>query len=481
MLDDFTTKSGDLSGEGPVDWFLRQIWEATGGHPTYLRHFAVSGAGALPSVFHVTELAAASIGAACLTIAELESLRTGQVPAVQIDRRLASLWFQGSLRPIGWSMPPPWDEVAGDYRAENGWIRLHTNAPHHRDAAMEVLKTPVDRKAVESAIARWDAVALETAIVADGGCAASMRSLAEWADHPQGRAVAAEPLLHRLSFTGATRRPQLSPAARPLQGVRVLDLTRILAGPVATRFLAAFGAEVLRVDPYGWEEPVTVPEVVLGKRCARLDLKTPEGRQTLEGLLEEADVFVHGYRPDALARMGLDTARRRTLRPGLIDVSLDAYGWTGPWSGRRSFDSLMQMSTGIADAGMRETGRERPSPLPVQAIDHATGYLMAAAAIRGLIDQLQTGGGCEVRTSLARTAQLLISGGRQPGGTEPLAAEQLDDLSEAIEQTGWGPARRIRPPASIEGFPMSWDLPAPQLGSSSAAWSTAISNPSLAS
>jgi crotonobetainyl-CoA:carnitine CoA-transferase CaiB-like acyl-CoA transferase len=254
----------------------------------------------------------------------------------------------------------------------------------------------------------------------------------------------------------------------------VLDLTRILAGPVATRFLAAFGAEVLRIDPHGWEEPVTVPEVVLGKRCARLDLKTPEGRQTLEALLATADVFVHGYRPDALARIGLDAARRRALRPGLIDVSLDAYGWTGPWSGRRGFDSLIQMSTGIADAGMREAERDRPTPLPVQAIDHATGYVMAAAAIRGLIDQLQTGRGCEVRTSLARTAQLLIARGRQPADAKPLAAEQPSDLSEGIEQTGWGPARRIRPPAAIEGVPMSWNLPALQLGSSPAAWSTPI-------
>jgi hypothetical protein len=370
-------------------------------------------------------------------------------------------------------MPATFDEVAGNYQAADGSIRLHTNAPHHRDAAMAVLKTPVDRKAVERAVAHWDATALETAIVANKGCAAAMCTLAQWSDHPQGHAVAAEPLLHQASFGGDGKSQWPLLAGRPLHGIRVLDLTRILAGPVATRFLAAFGAEVLRIDPYGWEERNSVPEVVLGKRCARLDLKTFEGRQTLERLLVQADVFVHGYRPDALAALGLDPARRRHLNPGLVDVGLDAYGWTGPWRGRRGFDSLIQMSTGIADAGMRAMGRERPTPLPVQAIDHATGYLLAAACIRGLIERLQTGRGFEARASLARTAQLLISGGRQPEDCERLAPEQADDLCETIEQTGWGPAHRIRPPASIEGIPMRWELPARQLGYSPPAWSTA--------
>ena len=199
------------------------------------------------------------------------------------------------------------------------------------------------------------------------------------------------------------------PRQRPLQGIRVLDLTRILAGPVATRFLAGFGADVLRIDPIGWEEPGTVPEVVLGKRCARLNLKDPADRAVLEQLLGQADVMIHGYRPDALARLGLDADRRRALNPALVDVSLDAYGWTGPWHGRRGFDSLVQMSTGIADAGMRAAGSDRPVPLPCQAIDHATGYLMATAALRGLTERYASGVGSSARASLARTARVLVA------------------------------------------------------------------------
>lgn len=458
------------TGGGTADCYLRAIWAAAGGEAGDLRYFDQTGSGALASVFPVTDLAVAAIGAAGLSVAEWVSARSARFPAVRVDRRLASFWFQTSLRPQGWSMPPAWDPLAGDYRAADGWIRLHTNAPHHRDAALAVLKTAADRGAVERAVATWETAALETAIVANKGCAAAMRSVAEWADHDQGRAVTGEPLLHRARFEGAHPPRWPFVADRPLRGIRVLDLTRILAGPIATRFLAGFGAEVLRIDPPGWDEPVTVPEVVLGKSCARLDLKQADGRAVLERLLAGADIVVHGYRPDALARLGLDTARRRALNPGLVDVSLDAYGWTGPWAGRRGFDSLIQMSTGIADAGMRILGRDRPTPLPGQAIDHATGYLMATAAIRGLTERLRAGQGSEARASLARTATLLVSGGGQPADVAPLAPEQAEDLAPAIEWSGWGPARRLRPPVAIEDIAMAWDLPAPQLGSSPAAW-----------
>ena len=460
----------DTAGPSPADRYLGEIWTAAAGDAVHLRHLDRVGTGALASVFPVTDLAVAAIGAASLAVAEFAALRSAAFAAVRVDRRLASFWFLTSLRPQGWSMPPPWDPIAGDYRTADGWIRLHTNAPHHRDAALAVLATGADRAAVERAVATWEAAALETAIVANNGCAASMRSLAEWADHGQGCAVRSEPLLHRKLHDGG-RPPQWPFAAdRPLKGIRVLDLTRILAGPIATRFLAGFGAEVLRIDPPGWDEPVTVPEVVLGKSCARLDLKQADDRAVLERLLAGADVFVHGYRPDALARLGLDAARRRAINPGLVDVSLDAYGWTGPWAGRRGFDSLIQMSTGIADAGMRLLGRDRPTPLPGQAIDHATGYLMATAAIRGLSERLATGRGSEARASLARTAQLLISGGDQPADAVPLHPERPADLAETIEDTGWGPARRLRPPVAIEGMPMAWDLPAARLGTSPACW-----------
>jgi CoA-transferase family III len=351
---------------------------------------------------------------------------------------------------------------------------LHTNAPHHRAAALGVLGVEdlgAKRMMVEAAVAEWDGDELEAAVVGAGGCAARMRRLGEWDHHPQGRAVATEPLIARFEGSpSGDRVDSWTPAAaRPLAGIRVLDLTRVIAGPVATRFLAGYGAEVLRIDPPGWDESSIAPEVTLGKRCARLDLRSADGRARIETLLAEADVDVHGYRSDALSRLGLGWAQRAERRPGLIDVSLCAYGWSGPWAQRRGFDSLVQMSSGIAAAGMEQTGGEGPVSLPVQALDHATGYLMAAAAVRGLRDRLRTGHGSRWYLSLARTARLLVDGPHQPPA-EPFSPLSDDDFADAIEVTPWGPQRRLRPPLAIDGTPHTWDLPACHLGSSEPRW-----------
>ena len=449
--------------------FLRAIWSALGGDEKALARVKFAGEGALPSVFAVTDLAAASIGAAALAVAEYVGARAASAPAVSVDRRLASFWFAFSLRPINWSTPPVWDAIAGDYLCADGWIRLHTNAPHHREAALAVLRTAAEKEAVAAAVKGWKAEELEAAVVARGGCSARMRARADWAAHPQGEAVANEPLISlaatdRTTAAGPDCRP-----ARPLAGVRVLDLTQILAGPVATRFLAGFGADVLRIDPPHWDEPTIAPEVTLGKRCARLDLRDAHDRDRLLALLAEADIVVHGYRPDALESLGLGAEARRRARPGLIDVSLDAYGWTGPWAGRRGFDSLVQMSAGIADEGMRRSGADIPTPLPVQALDHATGYLMAAAALRGLGARRASGEGSSARLSLARTAALLTSIARSEG-QPPLTKPDRGDFGEITEATAWGPALRLRPPAYVEGAAMHWDIPANALGSSSARW-----------
>jgi hypothetical protein len=425
--------------------------------------------GELPSAFRVTDFAAAAVGVAAGAVADLIAVRHGSSQRIVVDRRLTSMWFGLSIRPQSWAMPPPWDPVAGDYATEDGWIRLHTNAPHHRAIALAVLGAREERASVAAATAKWTADALETEIVERGGAAAVMRSIAQWREHPQGAAVAIEPLLHYATHDPGDRPAWNIDAARPLEGVRVLDLTRILAGPVATRFLAGFGANVLRIDPPGWDEPSLAPEVTLGKRCAYLDLRSTAGIATFERLLSQADVLVHGYRPGALEALGLGAERRRNIRPELVDVSLDAYGWSGPWRARRGFDSLVQMSSGIADAGMRQFGKDKPFPLPVQALDQAAGYLMAAAAIRGLATRYETGAGCTARTSLARVALSLIEL-PQPEPGEPQDPEQPSDLSDAIEATIWGETRRLRAPVTIEGTPLHWNHPASPLGSATPTW-----------
>ncbi len=444
------------------------IWQALDGPSGALARLQLTGSDALPSCFPVTDLAVASIGTACLAVSELTA-QGNLAPEVSVDRRLASLWFGWSIAPIGWAMPSPWDAIAGDYQSQDGWIKLHTNAPHHRTAALAVLRCDATREAVASTVAAWAASDLEAAIVKAGGCAAAMRTASAWHHHPQGQAVASEPLIATQQIGSAPLWSWRPKPARPLAGLRVLDLTRVLAGPVATRFLAAYGADVLRVDPPEWDEPGVIPEVALGKRCIRLDLHAREDRLSFERLLAEADVLIHGYRGDALERLGYGQAARAAIQPALIDIALNAYGQTGPWCARRGFDSLVQMSCGIAAAGMAWRGTERPMPLPAQALDQATGYLLAGAAVRAVTARRDDGRILSARASLARTAQLLMAHQTEPG-SYAFAPMTQADLADGIEATAWGAAQRVRPPGLVEGAPMGWRWPAAALGSGTARW-----------
>lgn len=431
----------------------------------------IIGAQGFDSCFDVSALASSVVGAVGSSIAGLAKdvglLQTDA--SVQVDQRLASLWFRQSLYPVGWELPPVWDSVAGDYQTSDGWIKLHTNFAHHRVAALNVLGVERNREKVAAATKHWKSYALESEIVNAGGVAAAMRTTREWENHPQGIAVAAEPLIKwgkprnaKISFSPTSKK-------RPLKGLRVLDLTRVLAGPVATRTLASFGADVLRIDPPNWIEPNIIPEITLGKRCARLDLARADDRETFEQLLSSADVLVHGYRPGALDNLGYSESVRMSLSPNLIEVSLDAYGWTGPWAGRRGFDSLVQMSSGIADSGMQWAGLEKPTPLPVQALDHATGYLMAASVISLIRAALKGEGIGNARLSLARTAEL-VKTQRQTGVSQLNTLPSLEDFHQQIEFTPWGQSNRLRSALSIEGVVIEWGQAANNLGSSDASW-----------
>jgi hypothetical protein len=427
----------------------------------------------LPSVFDVTGLAVASVAAATLAAAEFHAARAGAPPRpVTVDSRAASAAFacEALFTPVGWTLPDIWDPVAGNYQAQDGWIRLHTNYAYHR-AAVETVLGARDREAVRAAVRDWKADELEAAVVAAGGCAAVMRAREDWLASPQGTAIAGAPLLD-VAWTAAGEAAAggtaAAEAAAPYAGIRVLDLTRVIAGPIGTRFLAAYGADVLRVDPPGFAEvPACLPETTAGKHTAFLGLTTPAGRSAFERLVATADVLVTGLRADALGKLGYDEATLRTLNPSLIRISHNAYGWSGPWRDRRGFDSLVQMSCGIAAAGAHAAGRDKPVPLPVQALDHATGYLIAAAAGRALTRRLAAAATSRVRASLAGTASFLWSLPRpeaMPPSPDP-AHFPLEDAS-----TAWGPARRVPVPGQIAGIPPRWAVDAGPLGRHDPAW-----------
>jgi crotonobetainyl-CoA:carnitine CoA-transferase CaiB-like acyl-CoA transferase len=427
-----------------------------------------TGESPLVSAFAVSEFAAAAVATAGIAAS---SLSDDPAP-VTVDRGLAAAWFATALTPVGWELPSPWDAVAGDYESADGWIRLHTNAPRHKAAALGVLGlanevSSPDRAAVEAAVAAWGGDELERAVVSAGGCAAVMRSADEWARHPQGRALATEPLVAwSAGEVAAVRETWRATAQRPLAGLRVLDLTRVIAGPVATRFLASLGADVLRVDPPDWNEPAVVPDMTLGKRATRVDATTTVGRDALERLIAHSDVLVHGYRPGALDAI-VSPDRRRELRPGLIEVALDAYGWRGPWSARRGFDSLVQMSSGIAEAGMRWADAAKPTPLPVQALDHATGYLAASAALVAVGRMRREGVSSSARLSLARTA-LELPTGRSPNPPEGIAPRPA--LPTTRIATPWGDADLLRSPLTVGDLAFDYERGPTDLGSDEPRW-----------
>jgi CoA-transferase family III len=426
----------------------------------------------LPSVFDVTGLAVASVAAATLAAAEFHAARNGTPPSqVTVDSRAACAAFAGEalFTPVGWTLPDIWDPIAGNYQAQDGWIRLHTNYAYHR-AAVERVLSAGERESVRAAVGDWKAEELEAAVVAAGGCAAAMHARQDWLASPQAAATATAPLLEVTALAGGSSAGGATGGgvAAPYAGIRVLDLTRVIAGPVGTRFLAAYGADVLRVDPPGFAEvPACLPETTAGKHTTFLGLRTPAGRSAFERLVATADVLVTGLRADALGKLGYDEATLRTLNPALILVSHNAYGWSGPWRDRRGFDSLVQMSCGIAEAGARAAGSDKPVPLPVQALDHATGYLLAAAVGRALTRRLTGAGTSSVRASLIGTANLLWSLPR-PEGMPPPASPADFPLEDA--STAWGPARRVPLPGQIAGTSPRWTVDAGPLGRHGPAW-----------
>jgi crotonobetainyl-CoA:carnitine CoA-transferase CaiB-like acyl-CoA transferase len=359
---------------------LRLLWNGAGGDPDALDAVRISNPDAhLPSVFAVGTLAAATIAAQALAAGAIWNSRTGRRQSVEIDARRALAMFRSErYLPVDGNPPAEIrDPITGYYQAGDGrWIQLHTNFPHHREGVLRVLRCESTRDAVARAIAGWNAAELDARLAEVGMCAALIRSPQEWNAHPQAAALAALPLFEIIRIGDAPPEPvgRETVNERPLDGVRVLDLSRVIAAPVAARTLAQHGADVLAVSAAHLPniEPLVI-DTGRGKRSTRLDLRTAQGRETLLGLAREADVFLQAYRPGALASQGFSPEELCALRPGLVYVTLSAYSHAGPWKERRGFDSLVQSATGIAWEEGRAAGQPGPGKFPCQAHPHATG------------------------------------------------------------------------------------------------------------
>ncbi|WP_030985765.1 CoA transferase [Streptomyces sp. NRRL WC-3744] len=454
---------------------IKYAWSALGGDPAPLaRLTTVAREGALPARLPVRQLARACVGACALAAAELAAHRAGlaEVPGVRVDDgAVATAFHSERLLKVDGRAPVVFAPLSRFWRTADGWVRTHANYPHHRARLLGALGLPADASVEEVAgrLAERSAQEAEEAVQGAGGLAVALRTPQEWRTHPQAAEVAARPLVERARLDSAPARvlPPLDPAAAallPAAGLRVLDLTRVLAGPVATRTLALLGADVLRVDaPWLPELPDLHADTGFGKRSATLDLAA--GRDTFEELLRTADVVVTGYRPGALDRFGLAPRALAERNPGLVVAQVSAWGAYGPWGGRRGFDSLVQVATGIAVA---EGSAQRPGALPAQALDHGTGYLLAAAVLRALTEQSYDGGSRLVRLALARTAHWLTD------GTLSTAAEGAPyagpDAWLTETDSPLGRLRHARPAVSFTGGPADWARPPVPWGTEPAEW-----------
>jgi len=434
----------------------------------------VHGTGAwLGGPLAVDDLAVAATAAALLAASELAQARGAARPTVELSAEHAALSFTSERHML------VDDRAAGAGFAplsrlvrclHGGWARTHANYPHHAAALERALAIDLARSTdpvatLEAAAGLLDAIALEDAVFAAGGCVAALRTAQEWARHPAGRAIAAAPLV-AWEDSLATRSPralgQAARASRPAAGVRVLDLTRVIAGPVAGRTLAALGAEVLRVDPPSLPElPQQHLDTGAGKRTAVLDLADAHTRETL---LAGADVVLMGYRPGALARFGLRSDDLAQRHPHLVQVSLSAWGADGPWAQRRGFDSLVQVACGIAAACADADGA--PGVLPAQALDHATGHLMAGAALRALAGRARGEAVAPARLSLAATAATLLRAPRPLQATDDLTGH----ADPARHRVAFGDVALIAPPGTLNGEPLGWAHGPRPLGGDRPAW-----------
>lgn len=429
----------------------------------------------LPSNFMIGTAGAAVVSAVGLAAANLWELRTGRQQSVSTDVRRGAMAMRSDrfVHRDGEKLSI-WDPISGFYKCRDGrWVQLHCVFPHHRARTVKVLGAAADKESVAAAVSDWDAPALEDALTEAGSVSGMVRMPEEWDAHPQGAAVSSLPLCEIIKL-GASDPEPLSPGDRPLSGVRVLDLTRVIAGPMCGRTLAEHGADVMRISGPGlpFSEPLVI-DTGYGKLSAEIDLKSAEGRETLLKLLSEADVFSQSYRPGAIASTGFSPEELTRVRPGIIYISLSAYGHTGPWQKKRGFDSLVQCCTGIVHEQSHGL-YEEPRHLPAQVLDYATGYLAAFGAMEALRRRALEGGSYLVRVSLAQTAHWIKRLGRiaPTHDARHLPDPKIEDVVDLTMETesSFGRIRHLAPAVTLSETASYWARPPVPVGWHKPVW-----------
>jgi hypothetical protein len=462
------------------------LWDHLGLPSSALESLTLPGTGlGAPSSFKLGVLAQASIGLSALSAALVHShLNNTAVPKIEVPLQHAVVEFKCSsfLTIDGKSLSLPRPPIGGLHKTADGHVRIHDGFLVHREATKKLLGClgEDDRDRIAEAVAQWTILDFETAAIEAGLAVASLRSFEQWDSHPQSRAISDFPIIVRKISDGP---PSQSTNLRTgsdkcLPGLRVVEMDRVIAGPVAGKTLAAHGADILWVtSPNLEDQPSLDRDFARGKRTVRLEIDVPEDQAKLDGLLDDADVFLQGYRPGSLASKGLspeDLAARS--KKGIICANLSAYGPTGPWSKRRGFDSLVQTASGLNVSEAEHFGEgEAARPLPFQALDHASGFFLAAGIAAALYRQATEGGSYAVDVSLAGTGKFLRSLGQYEGRSGfdvPLIERQEDVPAEMLEErdSGFGKITAVKHSAVIAGVDVGWDVMPGPLGSDRAEW-----------
>ncbi len=430
----------------------------------------------LETRFMAAEAAAAALAGGAALANQIAVSRRLTPSIVEVTSRhaeaslvsFAHLRFEDATRaPAARLAPEERTAAAGFHRTADGrWIYLHAGFPHNTQGLLKLLGTRDDPAAVQAAVAARTGSELEAEIAVAGLCGALVRSPDAWDATLPGRLLASRPVVDIVQLDETAPEPFPETPRRPLDGVRVLDLTRVLAGPTCGRTLASYGASVLRLGaPQLPTIPLFVADTGFGKRSAHLDLTRPDGKQTLRRLLRDADVFTQGYRTGAMERLGFGVTDVAQLRPGIVYVSINCYGHEGDWRTRPGWEQLAQTVTGMAHAHGEHLGADKPVLQPAAVTDYTTGYLAALGVLAALARRARVGGSYWVRVSLARTGMWIRGLGLRDGhAARPPTADEIAGWQTRTD-TAWGPVHHLRPAVTLSAAPTGWELPPVPVGS----------------
>ncbi|KAK4068007.1 hypothetical protein Trihar35433_6567 [Trichoderma harzianum] len=473
---------------------VKDIWTSLHLPPHALSSLTLPGhqtGPATPSSFKIGHLAQSSIALSALTASLVHSGRssssspsTSTSPiarvSVPLDHALIEFKSERLYSIDNQPLESVWGTIGGLHKTADGYVRIHDNFPNHALGTLQLLGLPptASRQDVAEKVAQWKSVDLETEATEKGKLAIyALRSYAEWDALPQASDIDDNPILIKQLAPGPPKTLPETTSSRCLQGIRILEMSRVIAAPVAGKTLAAHGADVLWVtSPNLPNQPGLDRDLSRGKRTIQLDIHNPDEKERLLELLRSCDVFIQGYRPGSLAAYGLSPEELQKANPDIICANLSAFGPSGPWSQRRGYDSLVQTCTGMNVSEAEHFGAGEPARvMPCQALDHAAGYLLATGITAALHRRAQVGGSWVVDVSLAGVMKYLRSLGQYPGktGFESQDVQALEDVHPDFletKDTAFGSMRAVSHSASVEGCEVGWEEMPKPLGSDEARW-----------